>query len=52
MDKFRTILNTLFIIMAVVTVVVYFTSDFSTFLVVGLTAIGIKLMEFFIRYMF
>jgi len=52
MEKFRTILNILFIIMAVVTVVMYFTSEFSTFIIVGLITIGIKLIEFFIRYMF
>lgn len=48
--KVRTFLNITFLILAVVSVILYFTVDFKTFLYVCLAAIAIKLLEIFIRF--
>lgn len=53
MDRYqlRTILNILFLILAVAAVVVYFTvDDYKTFMYVASSAVGVKLLEFFIRF--
>ncbi|MDR0892525.1 MAG: hypothetical protein LBN24_07910 [Mediterranea sp.] len=52
-DKIRNILNILFLVLAVATIVVYFTigkEDFKVFFYVCCAAIFVKLMEFFIRF--
>ena len=48
-DKIRNVLNILFLLMALATVVAYFI-DPKTFIVVGSTAIFLKVMEFIIRF--
>ena len=48
-DKIRNVLNLLFLVLAVATVVVYFI-DMHLFIVVGSTAIFLKVMEFIIRF--
>lgn len=49
-DKIRNVLNTLFLILAVISIIVYFTADFKTFIYICGAAIFCKLMEFFIRF--
>lgn len=51
--KIRTVLNTLFLILAVASIVTYFVAkdDFTLFIYVCGAAIFIKLMEYFIRFM-
>ncbi len=49
--KIRNILNILFLILALATVIVYFTvDDFRTFIMVCGAAVFVKVMEFFIRF--
>ena len=50
--KLRTILNTLFLILALASIIIYFTAhgDFSLFIYVCGAAIFVKLIEFFIRF--
>ncbi|MBQ8520932.1 MAG: hypothetical protein IJ456_06090 [Bacteroides sp.] len=51
-DKIRTILNIVFMILAVAAVILYFAvDDFTTFIYVCAAAIFVKLMEFFVRFM-
>ncbi|MCQ2238771.1 MAG: hypothetical protein MJZ73_06020 [Bacteroidaceae bacterium] len=51
--KIRMILNGVFILGALASIVIYFTSGYTTlFLYVILISIAIKVAEFFIRYMF
>ncbi|MCD8292431.1 MAG: hypothetical protein LUC23_01545 [Prevotellaceae bacterium] len=51
-DKIRSVLNILFLVLAVAAVVIYFTAkgDFKLFIYVCGAAIFVKLMEFFIRF--
>ncbi len=49
-DKIRNILNILFLILAVASVIIYVVADFKLFIYVCGTAIFVKLMEFFIRF--
>lgn len=51
-EKVRAVLNALFIIAAVATVVVYFMKpdDKALFYMVGFGALGIKIVEFIIRF--
>ncbi len=50
-DKIRNILNILFIILTIATVIVYFAcDDFKVFMYVCGAALFTKLMEFFIRF--
>ncbi len=49
-DKIRNVLNMLFIVLAVASVVVYFAADYRTFIYVCGTAIFLKVMEFIIRF--
>lgn len=51
-DKIRNVLNILFLILAVASIVTYFVAkdDFTLFIYVCGAAIFIKLMEFFIRF--
>lgn len=51
-DKIRNVLNILFLILALASVIVYFVAkeDFKLFAYVCGTAIFVKLMEFFIRF--
>lgn len=51
-DKIRNILNIIFIILAIATIIIYFVSGSSLklFFIVGLCAIFVKVMEFFIRF--
>ncbi len=50
-NKIRTILNIVFIVLAVVSVILYFAMDDKhPFLYVCGTALAVKLMEFFIRF--
>lgn len=52
-DRIRTILNIVFMVLAVASVITFFvTDDFTTFIYVCGTAIFVKLMEFFLRFMF
>jgi hypothetical protein len=49
----RNILNIVFIVLAVISVITYFVAeDFITFVYVCSAAIFVKLMEFFLRFMF
>ncbi|MCE2615949.1 MAG: hypothetical protein ACTTKN_00575 [Phocaeicola sp.] len=50
-DKIRNILNMLFLALAVVAIILYFTAGFSTFIIVCAIAIVVKLIEFFMRFM-
>lgn len=50
--KIRNILNIVFMILAVASVIVYFTSDFMTFIYVAAVAIFVKVIEFIIRFTF
>ncbi len=50
-DKIRNILNTLFMILALASIIIYFAvDDFKTFIYVCGAAVFVKLMEFFIRF--
>ena len=51
-DKIRSVLNILFMILALAAIIVYFVAkdDFKLFIYVCGAAIFDKLMEFFIRY--
>ena len=52
-DKIRNVLNILFMILALATIIVYFVvgmEDFKMFIYVCGAAIFVKLMEFFIRF--
>lgn len=51
-DKIRKLLNIIFIILAIATIVIYFVSGSSLklFFIVGMCAIFVKVMEFFIRF--
>lgn len=51
-DKIRNILNILFMILAMASIIVYFVAkdDFKLFIYVCGTAIFVKIMEFFIRF--
>lgn len=51
-DKIRNVLNILFLILALATVIVYFVAkdDFTLFIYICGAAIFVKLMEFFIRF--
>lgn len=50
--KIRTLLNALFILGALASIIIYFTAGYSTlFMTVTLGAIALKLAEFFIRFM-
>ncbi len=50
-DKIRNVLNMLFIVLAVASIVVYFAvDDYETFIYVCGTAIFLKVMEFIIRF--
>lgn len=50
-DQIRNILNIVFMIAAAIAVICYFTTDFRTFFLVCLSAIGIKIIEFVLRFM-
>lgn len=51
-DQTRSILNIIFIALALAAVITYFAaSDFKTFIYVCAAAICVKLIEFFIRFM-
>ncbi len=51
-DKIRNVLNILFLILALVSIIVYIVArdDFKLFIYVCGAAIFVKLMEFFIRF--
>lgn len=51
-DKIRNVLNILFLILALASIIVYIVArdDFKLFIYVCGTAIFVKLMEFFIRF--
>ena len=51
-DKIRNVLNILFLILALASIIVYIVArdDFKLFIYVCGAAIFVKLMEFFIRY--
>ena len=51
-DKIRNVLNIVFIILAIASVIIYFVArdDFKLFIYVCGTAVFVKLMEFFIRF--
>ena len=51
-DKIRSVLNILFMILALAAIIVYFVAkdDFKLFIYVCGAAIFVKLMEFFIRF--
>lgn len=50
-DKIRNILNVLFLVLALASIIVYFAVDnFNLFIYVCGGAIFVKLMEFFIRF--
>lgn len=51
-DRIRTILNIVFMVLAIASVITYFVEDFTTFIYVCGAAIFVKLMEFFMRFMF
>ena len=51
LDKFRKVLNILFLIGAVASVIIYFTvDDFQLFIYVCMGAIFLKVLEFIIRF--
>ena len=51
-DLIRTVLNIIFLILAVASVITYFVvEDFKTFIYVCAAAIFVKLSEFFLRFM-
>ncbi len=51
-DKIRGVLNALFLLLALASIIVYFVAkdDFKLFIYVCGAAIFVKLMEFFIRF--
>ena len=51
-DKIRNVLNILFLILALASIIIYFAAkdDFKQFIYVCGAAIFVKLMEFFIRF--
>ncbi len=50
-NKIRTVLNFVFIVLAIVSVILYFVMDDKhPFMYVCGTALAVKLMEFFIRF--
>lgn len=50
-DKFRSILNILFLVGAVVTFIIYFTYGKSlAFFYAGFTTLGLKVFEFILRF--
>lgn len=49
-DKIRQVLNILFMILAIASVIVYFAADYRTFIYVCGTAIFLKVIEFIIRF--
>lgn len=51
-DKIRGVLNTLFLLLALASIIVYFAAkdDFKLFIYVCGAAIFVKLIEFFIRF--
>ena len=52
-DTIRSILNIVFMVLAVASVITYFVvEDFTTFIYVCGAAIFVKLCEFFLRFMF
>ena len=52
-DSIRSILNIVFIVLAIASVITYFVAeDFITFVYVCTAAIFVKLVEFFLRFMF
>ena len=52
-DTIRSILNIVFIVLAIASVITYFViEDFTTFIYVCAVAIFVKLCEFFLRFMF
>ena len=50
--KVRNILNMVFMILAIAAVVIYFVSDFQTFMYVACVAIFVKVVEFIIRFLY
>lgn len=50
-DQIRNILNIAFMILAVVSIIAYFAASFTVFIYVCATAIFLKLIEFFLRFM-
>ncbi|EJX08737.1 hypothetical protein EVA_03173 [gut metagenome] len=50
-DQIRNVLNILFMILAVVSIVCYFTASFTVFIYACGAAIFLKLVEFFLRFM-
>lgn len=50
-DKIRSILNILFLILAIASVIIYFVADdFNLFFYTCMAAIVVKVIEFFIRF--
>ena len=50
-DKIRSVLNMLFLILEVASVIVYFAcDDYKAFMYTCVTAISVKVIEFFIRF--
>lgn len=51
-DKIRSVLNILFLILALASIIIYFVArdDFKLFIYVCGAAIFVKIMEFFIRF--
>lgn len=51
-DVIRSILNIVFMVLAIASVIIYFTvDDFTTFIYTCAAAICCKLIEFFLRFM-
>ncbi|MCK9180934.1 MAG: hypothetical protein PHQ88_06965 [Bacteroides sp.] len=51
LDKFRKILNILFLVGAAASVIIYFAvDDFKLFIIVCMSAIFLKIIEFIIRF--
>ncbi|MBQ7553145.1 MAG: hypothetical protein IJT46_02145 [Bacteroidaceae bacterium] len=50
LDKIRSYLNMIFIVLAIASVILYFVADYRTFIYVCGTAIFLKVMEFIIRF--
>lgn len=52
-DTIRVVLNAVFIVLAIASIITYFVvEDFTTFIYVCAAAIFVKLCEFFLRFMF
>lgn len=49
-DKIRAILNVVFLIMAAIAVITYFTADFKIFFYICIAAVSVKLIEFILRF--